>query len=857
MTQRITSEAEGLAENRELRARLAEAQQTLEAIRSGGVDALVVSVDGQERIFTLKGADQAYQILIEAMQQGALIVNNGGTILYANRSFASMLKVPLEKVIGSALSIWIAPQSQPVLRSLLSLEVGARKESEMLLIDTEKIMVPVLLSAGKTLPNGEPDHLWMVLTDLTEITARKKKEVEALAQKLTDDAQLDIDRKLAAAALKNANYTRSLIEASLDPLVTISAEGKITDVNKASTEFTGRTREQLIGTDFSGYFTEPDKAHQGYQQVFQNGFVRDYPLTIRHNDGHLTEVLYNASLYRDEQEQVQGVFAAARDITERKKAEMTASRLAAIVEFSDDAILGLELDGTITSWNHGAELLFGYSACEMLGASNLKLIPQEYYAEERHILEKIGRGESVLHKDTERLTKQGVRIHVSLTASPIKNAVGQVIGFSKVAHDITERKLAEAEIIKLNSELEKRVKERTLALTVSEERLRMAALSADIGIWDWDLESNKVSWDKLMFSIYGIPESGNSFIRYEDWKSHVHPDDVEKQESLLLQIIEKQGHQQREFRIIRDSDHAIRIIRASDAAIIGEDGKTIRIVGINVDITEAMKMVQEIRNLNASLSNRAEDLEASVKELDSFSYSVSHDLRAPLRAIDGFSRIVEEDYAPKLDDEGRRLIGVIRDEAQRMGKLIDDLLAFSRLGRQNIERTAVDMGTMAREVFQELAATEPGRTIHLNLKPIPPTFGTEPMIRQLWVNLIGNAVKFTGKCKSAEIEIGVLQKGSDKMEEPAAQIYFIRDNGAGFDMRYVDKLFGIFQRLHSKDEFPGTGVGLALVQRIVNRHGGRIWAKAEVDKGATFFFTIPDNGKQITNDPQASAKPTP
>jgi two-component system sensor kinase len=233
-----------------------------------------------------------------------------------------------------------------------------------------------------------------------------------------------------------------------------------------------------------------------------------------------------------------------------------------------------------------------------------------------------------------------------------------------------------------------------------------------------------------------------------------------------------------------------------------------------------------------------------VKELDAFSYSVSHDLRAPLRAIDGFSRIVEEDYAPKLDDEGRRLIGVIRGEAQRMGRLIDDLLTFSRLGRQRVESVRIDMERMARKVFEELTAAEQGHVIQFNLQSIPPAFGSEAMIRQVWVNLIGNAVKFTGKRERAEIEIGV------EPGEAGEQVYFVRDNGAGFDMRYADKLFGVFQRLHTHEEFPGTGVGLALVQRIVHRHGGRVWGEGEIEKGATFRFTIADPGKEPADGQQ-------
>jgi PAS domain S-box-containing protein len=711
-----------LTENRELRARLAEVEQTLEAIRTGGVDALVVSVNNANRIFTLPSEEHNYRTMIEVMQQGALALTCEGTILYANRGFANMLKAPLEKVIGSDISDWIAPQSQALLKELLRLDLGDRHDSELLLSGPGGAQVPALLSAGKQHMNGRPDQLWMVATDLSEVIERKKKEEELLVQQVADEAKVKADGKLAESLRRSAEYTRSLIEASLDPLVTISTEGKITDVNEASAKITGRTRAELIGTDFSAYFTDPEAARKGHERVFAEGFVQDYPLSIRRADGHVTDVLYNASLYRDEQGRVQGAFAAARDITARKRAE--------------------------------------------------------------------------------------------------------------------------AEILKLNAELEKRVEERTKALAASQERLRLAAEAADIGFWDWDLESNTVRWDKLMFSIYGMPPSDDGLIRYKDWTCHVHPDDVAEQEASLRDTIVKAGRNQREFRIIRDSDDKTRTIRASDAAIRGEGGKATHVVGINLDVTETFERLEEIRKLNASLKNRAAELETSVKELDAFSYSVSHDLRAPLRAIDGFSRIVEEDYAPKLDNEGRRLIGVIRGEAQRMGRLIDDLLTFSRLGRQKVESGRIDVEAMARKVFEELTAVEPGRVIHLDLHPIPPAFGTEAMIRQVWVNLIGNAVKFTGRRERAEIEIGV------EPGEAGEQVYFVRDNGAGFDMRYADKLFGVFQRLHTHEEFPGTGVGLALVQRIVHRHGGRIWGEGEVEKGATFRFTIPDPGKEPADGQQ-------
>jgi PAS domain S-box-containing protein len=254
------------------------------------------------------------------------------------------------------------------------------------------------------------------------------------------------------------------------------------------------------------------------------------------------------------------------------------------------------------------------------------------------------------------------------------------------------------------------------------------------------------------------------------------------------------------------------------------------------DITARNQAQNEILRLNASLEQRVLErtaqLEKVVKELDAFTYSVSHDLRAPLRAVDGFSRMVNEDYGEKLDDEGRRMLKLIRNETQRMGRLIDDLLAFARLGRQQIEPVSIDMHELAQEAFNELSMAVPERKLRFDLQPLPPAYGTPAMIRQVWVNLISNAIKFTQGRDPAEIEIGSLEG------EEGVPVYYIKDNGAGFEMRHADKLFGVFQRLHSQEEFPGTGVGLSLVHRIVQRHGGRIWAEAEVGRGATFYFTV-------------------
>lgn len=225
-------------------------------------------------------------------------------------------------------------------------------------------------------------------------------------------------------------------------------------------------------------------------------------------------------------------------------------------------------------------------------------------------------------------------------------------------------------------------------------------------------------------------------------------------------------------------------------------------------------------------------LEISNKDLESFTYSVSHDLRAPLRAIDGFSKILEEDYATKLNGDGAHIITTIRQGVARMGNLIDDLLAFSRLGRQAVQKADVDMKTMANSVFTELRKTNPGRNIQFSCKDIP-RIHADPILMQLvWTNLLSNAVKFTRKVDVAKISIGSTM-------EDGFMTYFVKDNGVGFDMKYVHKLFKVFQRLHSAQEFEGSGIGLSIVSRIVEKHGGKVWATGSVGKGATFFFSLP------------------
>ena len=232
------------------------------------------------------------------------------------------------------------------------------------------------------------------------------------------------------------------------------------------------------------------------------------------------------------------------------------------------------------------------------------------------------------------------------------------------------------------------------------------------------------------------------------------------------------------------------------------------------------------------LLKKTKQLEATNKELESFSYTVSHDLRAPLRAIDGYARMILTKHAGKFDDDALNKFNVIRKSAQMMGQLIDDLLAFSRLGRTQLSKSKLDMDTLIREVWKDMTGNEMERHIDFRILELPPGLGDQGLIRQVLTNILANAFKFTKVRQEAMIEAGGYIKNSES-------VYYVRDNGAGFDMSYYGKLFGVFQRLHSHEEYEGTGVGLAIVQRIINRHGGRVWAEGKVNEGATFYFTLP------------------
>lgn len=345
-----------------------------------------------------------------------------------------------------------------------------------------------------------------------------------------------------------------------------------------------------------------------------------------------------------------------------------------------------------------------------------------------------------------------------------------------------------------------------------------------------DGEGKIISWNEGAEKIYGYTE--REALKMKIW--NIIPGYMQPEMGELVNKI-KQGTKIHDLETSRITKHGKLIDILFSASILTTTGNDDLSIAITErDVTQQKIADEQIRQLNAELQMNVMQLESTNKELESFSYSISHDLRAPLRALNGYSRMIEEDYASVLDDEAKRLLGNIQYNAQRMGTLIDDLLAFSRLGRKELQKTKINTEELVKNILEELSNPAEYNAV-IKINSLPPVDADHTLLRQVWINLISNAIKYSSKKEKPEIQIGSTETENEI-------IFFVKDNGAGFNMNYADNLFGVFQRLHDSTEFEGTGIGLAIVKRIITKHGGRVWAEGKVNEGAVFYFSL---GKRL------------
>lgn len=480
------------------------------------------------------------------------------------------------------------------------------------------------------------------------------------------------------------------------------------------------------------------------------------------------------------------------------------------------AIIIINADGIIEVVNHRATEFFGYSEDELLGAPLEMLVPeslrnkhvthrQEYFETPRS--RPMGKGYDLVGR-----RKDGTEfpIAVGLGYTRLNDHLSGIAFIT----DITERK-----------EFER-------AFTQSQEQYRTTFEQAAIGIIHTNVDGDFTRVNPHICELLG-------YTRDEMLQMSVmgltHPDDRPTTNTARERILQGKATSYTLEKRIRHHDGQWIWVNTTASILRDPDGNEMGFIKVIEDIRERRFLEDELRRLNSDLENRIQErtahLTALNQELEAFSYSVSHDLRAPLRAVNGFSQALEEDYYDQLDDIGRDFLLRIRRESQRMGQLIDDLISLSRLSRSEMTFQQVNLSKIARTIIENLRQNDDNRDVTVTIQPEMEAWADAALIRVVMENLIGNAWKFTGKRDDPTIEIATTQQDDNI-------VYYVRDNGAGFDMAYVDKLFGAFQRLHAMTEFEGTGIGLATVQRIIHRHSGIVWAEGAVNQGATFYFTL-------------------
>ncbi len=543
-------------------------------------------------------------------------------------------------------------------------------------------------------------------------------------------------------------------------------------------------------------------------RIFENG-ASDY--VLKHHLSELGPAVRRALRAAEEARQHR-----AEDEELRRNGELFRNLVEGVKDY---ALYMLDAEGRITTWNSGAERIEGYTAEEAIGHSiDLVFLEDEVISGKPRQMLELAVRDGRYEEEGWRLRRDGTKRWMSVVITAIRDRSGILQGFVRVARDMTERKRSEE------------------ALRHSEGRLRAILETALDAIVVMDTDGIVHEWNRAAEQMFGYQRTEAVGRKLAELIIPAYLRDRHER-GLAQHLTEGNGpmlNRRIETMALRadGSEFAVELAITES----GTNGGTM-FTGYISDITHRKQAEEEIRQLNAELEQRVrkrtEQLELANREMEAFSYSVSHDLRAPLRHINGFVDILQSS-TPGLDEESRGFLNTIADSARQMGKLIDDLLAFSRMGRTELRAAPVRLDAILTEALQELRGDSRYQEVQWKFEHLPEVRGDPAMLRQVFINLLSNALKYSREASPAVIEV----KAQETAEE---HIISVRDNGVGFDPTYAHKLFGVFQRLHAAHEFPGTGIGLAIVRRVIARHGGKVWAEGAVGHGATFYFSLPRN----------------
>ena len=672
--------------------------------------------------------------------------------------------------------------------------------------------------AIETLRSGATDYVLKThLAKLAPAVQRALREAEERSRRQESDTELRA----------NEERFRMVMEGIKDyAIFMLDRAGAVTFWNAGAQLIYGYTVEEMHGGHFSMLYTDEDAAHGRPQLALKTALgagrcEEEGPRLRKGGRKFMANVVITA--LRDAKRHLRGYTVVTRDENGHRRAQQELRRSealkTAILDTALDAILSIDHNGLIQEWNPAAQKIFGYRREQVLGKQVDDLIIPKALREIYHggvanyLVHGVG---SLLGRPIELTLKRSdgseFRAEMAISRVPTEDPPR----CTALIRDITERKKGEA------------------ALRESEERYRMLVEDVkDYAIYLLDPEGRVTTWNAGAERIKGY--SAEEIIG-KPFATFFTPEDVQRDmPAQLLKRAEREGQAVYEGRRVRKNGQRF-WIQGIITALRDDNGRLRGFSKVARDVTQQKEAEAKIRLLHEQLEHRVAlrtaELQAANRELEAFSYSVSHDLRAPLLHIGGYADILQSEAADKLDETSRKHLEAITEGARQMSRLIDALLDFSRMGRTEMQQDKVLISRLVEEARRELRGEIAGRKIEWTIGELPEARGDPVMLRQVFVNLISNALKYTRGRQPAKIEIGA-QTGENET------VYFIRDNGVGFDMQYAGKLFGVFQRLHSAREFAGTGIGLANAQRIVQRHGGRIWAEGAVDQGATFYFSLP------------------
>ena len=771
-----------------------------------GAFVLASIIDITER----KRAEERFRVVVEASPSGILMVDREGLITLVNSqteqlfgySRAELLGQPVEMLIPKRYSVHHPGHRLSFFEHPSARAMGVGRDLYGLRKDGSEVPIEIGLNPIETAEGA------FVLASVIDISERKRSE-----QVLRESEE----------------RLQTIIENLSEGLVISDLNGQLLHWNRPGLKMLGFSSMEeclLKLPEFEKIFelSTLDGSVLKLEEwplarVIAGEHLAGYDVCVRRIDSDWKRVFsYGGAIVKEPNGQPLA-FVTITDITERYQAEenlrKSQEQLAGVIGSAMDAIITIDEQQRIVLFNAAAERMFLYPAEDAIAKPLDQFIPERFRAGHQGHIHNFGK----THVTRRGMGALGALFGLRADGEefPIEASISQIETdgrkfFTVILRDITERKRSEEAL-----------KEQARILDLAPVLIR-------------DLNGRIIFWNTGSEQMYGwkaeeaLEKTTDSLLKTE------YPRAVEEIKARVL------AHGHWEGELIHTRKDGQQIVVASNWVLHrDENGKPKAILEVNNDVTERKQAEHEIRRLNEELEQRVADrtaqLQAANKELEAFSYSVSHDLRAPLRHIDGFSQALLEDYADKLDAEGKNYLHEVRNASQEMAQLIDDVLQLARVTRSEMRREEVNLSELARSVIADLQKRNGRANVSVTIKEGLTTRGDKRLLRIVLTNLLGNAWKFTSKQDQAEITFGSEQRNGEIS-------YFVRDNGAGFDMAYANKLFGVFQRLHTAGEFEGTGIGLATVQRIVYRHGGNVWAEGAVNQGAAFYFTLPNLKEQ-------------